>query len=159
MKTTDKILKLIKDHYKDISIFSVGWSAETKCLIEQWSFKTYNPESNFTGTNSIFLSIMIKNKLHGDIDLLIANNTVKFINILLGSSVPFPEEILRYIQAIINERKAPIYVDKELKQLFNDIEQLELLIKRNQKELKYKIEERDKLVENLNLKYENNTDH
>lgn len=146
MTTIDKILKLINQYYKDVSIFPLGWSAETKCLIEQWSFKTYNPESNFTGTNSIYLSININNKLHGDIDLLIANNTVKFVNVPLGSSVPSPEDILGYIQAIINERQSPVQVAQELKKVFYEIEQLERSLKNYQRDLEYKIKQRETLL-------------
>lgn len=151
MTTIDKILKLINQYYKDVSVFPVGWSKEVKCLIEQWSFKTYNPDSNFTGTNSIYLSIRINNKLHGDIDLLIANETVKFVNIPLGSSLPSPEDILGYIQAIINERQSPVQVAQELKKVFDEIEQLERSLKSYQTELKYKTEQRETLLKCNNI--------
>lgn len=146
MTSIDKILKLINQYYKDVSVFPVGWSEEVKCLIEQWSFKTYNSDSNFTKNNSIYLSIKINNKLHGDIDLLIADNTVRFINVPLGSPLPSPEDVLGYIQAIINERQSPVHVAQELKQVFYDIEQLERSLKNYQENLKHKIEQRETLL-------------
>jgi hypothetical protein len=146
MRTTDKILKLINQYYKDVSVFPVGWSEETQCLIEEWSFKTYNAESNFTGSSNLYLSIKINNKLHGDFELLITYDTIKFVSVPLDFSLPSSEEILAYIQAIIKEKQSPLQVNQELKKVFDEIEQLERSIKNYQKALKYKIEERETLL-------------